>query len=126
MLSRLTYIKHNRVLVCDKLSMLVVKSPDRLQGQSRQLRNYGAATSRNRHLYMPTFTRMKGIFPIVVMLVLVGCATSRPLMPTPAIYVDQKEGLFEDVPPALRAPEVDILYVTDRRPVNSRSAVRLP
>jgi len=59
---------------------------------------------------------MKGIFPIVVMLVLVGCTTTRTLMPTPAIYVDQKEGLFEDVPPALRTPEVDILYVTDRRP----------
>ena len=61
-------------------------------------------------------TRMKGIFPIVAMLVLVGCTTTRLLIPTPAIYVDQKEGLFEDVPPALRAPEVDILYVTDRRP----------
>ncbi len=59
---------------------------------------------------------MKGIFPIVVMLVSVGCATSRLLIPTPAIYVDQKEGLFEDVPPALRTPEVDILYVTDRQP----------
>ncbi|MEE8225254.1 MAG: hypothetical protein V3R30_00405, partial [Kiloniellales bacterium] len=65
---------------------------------------------------MSTSTRMKGIFPIVVMLVLVGCATSRPLMPTPAIYVDQKEGLFEDVPPALRTPEVDILFATDRQP----------
>jgi esterase/lipase superfamily enzyme len=59
---------------------------------------------------------MKGIFPIVVMLVLVGCATTRTLMPIPAIYVDQKEGLFEDVPPALRTAEVDILFATDRQP----------
>jgi len=59
---------------------------------------------------------MKGIFPIVAMLVLIGCTTTRLLIPTPAIYVDQKEGLFEDVPPALRTPEVDILYVTDRQP----------
>ncbi len=65
---------------------------------------------------MSTSTRMKGIFPIVVMLVLVGCATTRTLMPTPAIYVDQKEGLFEDVPPALRTPEVDTLFATDRQP----------
>jgi len=65
---------------------------------------------------MSTSTRMKGIFPIVVMLVLAGCTTTRTLIPTPAMYVDQKEGLFEDVPPALRTSEVDILYVTDRKP----------
>ena len=58
---------------------------------------------------MSTSTRMKGVSPIVVMLVLVGCATTRTLMPTPAIYVDQTEGLFGDVPPALRTAEVDIL-----------------
>ena len=63
---------------------------------------------------MATPSRMKGILSIAAMLVLMGCATSRPLMPTPAVYVDQKEGLFEDVPPALRTPDVDVLYVTDR------------
>ena len=63
-----------------------------------------------------TSARTKTIFPIVVMLVLAGCATSRSLMPTPTIYVDQKEGFFEDVPPALRNPEVDIVFVTDRKP----------
>jgi hypothetical protein len=62
------------------------------------------------------FTRMKGILPIVVMLALAGGATNRPMLPTPAIYVDQKERFFEDVPAALRTPEVDVLYVTDRQP----------
>jgi len=61
-------------------------------------------------------TSFRGALIVLLVSLVAGCATSRPLMPTPAIYVDQKEGLFEDVPPALRTPEVDILYVTDRRP----------
>jgi esterase/lipase superfamily enzyme len=70
---------------------------------------------------MATPSRMKGILSIAAMLVLMGCATSRPLMPTPAIYVDEKEGLLEDVSPALRTAEADILYVTDRQPEQDES-----
>lgn len=54
-------------------------------------------------------------FPLVLILVLASCTTTRPLMPTPTIYVDDREGLFEDVPSDLRTSEVDILYATDRQ-----------
>ena len=62
---------------------------------------------------MWTFSLNRAVYPMVVLL-LVGCATSRPLMPTPAIYTDQKESPYEDVPVALRTPEVEVLYATDR------------
>ena len=52
---------------------------------------------------------------LLAVTVTVGCATNRPLMPTPSIYqgVDS-ESIFTNVPPRLRQPSVDLLYITDR------------
>ena len=48
-------------------------------------------------------------------LLLCGCS-NRTLMPTPNVYVDTPGDPFGEVPPALRSPDVSILYVTDRVP----------
>jgi len=47
----------------------------------------------------------------------IGCASTRPLMPTPALYRDQgEEALFRNTPAARRTPDVELLYITDRAP----------
>jgi hypothetical protein len=46
---------------------------------------------------------------------LAGCATNYPLMPTPALYTGaHAKQLFTDLPSDLRAPTIDLLYITDR------------
>jgi len=54
-------------------------------------------------------------------LLLAGCA-GHLLMPTPSIYLppDQRE-LFVDLPPDLKSPSLDVLYVTDRAPRRDES-----
>ena len=55
-----------------------------------------------------------------------GCATTYPLMPTPAVYVGpQAKPLFADVPAAGQKASVDLLYVTDRAP-GTEAAKTLP
>ena len=66
-------------------------------------------------------TSFRGALIAVLASLLVGCATSRPLMPTPGVYADQKGPYFADVPASLRTPEVDIMFVTDRRPEEDES-----
>jgi len=63
------------------------------------------------------------VFSLVVLLVSLaaGCATQRPLMPTPSVYADQNWPSLSDVSASLRTPEVEILYVTDRRPEDDGS-----
>ncbi|MGH7150456.1 MAG: alpha/beta hydrolase, partial [Planctomycetota bacterium] len=46
----------------------------------------------------------------------VGCRGTK-LMPTPNIYLGGRYALFEDLHPSLRTSKVDLLYVTDRSPV---------
>lgn len=48
--------------------------------------------------------------------VLGGCASGRPLMPTPVLYLAKAFPPFRAVPPQLQRSEVDVLYVTDRVP----------
>ena len=48
---------------------------------------------------------------------LAGC--QKQLMPTPNIYLDGRYPLFENLPPEFKTNTVDLLYVTDRAPVNS-------
>jgi esterase/lipase superfamily enzyme len=43
-----------------------------------------------------------------------GCG--RTLMPTPNLYAAALEDPFADVPPGRRTPQIDLLYVTDRKP----------
>ncbi|MDJ0957438.1 MAG: alpha/beta hydrolase [Arenicellales bacterium] len=49
---------------------------------------------------------------LVLIFLVVGCVTHKP-MPE-AVYGEQSTRLFADVPDKLKAPEVDILYATDR------------
>ncbi|MHC4992548.1 MAG: alpha/beta hydrolase [Planctomycetota bacterium] len=44
-------------------------------------------------------------------------ACQRQLMPTPNIYVDGRYELFDELPPSLQTSTVDVLYVTDREPM---------
>lgn len=52
----------------------------------------------------------------VAIALLGGCATGRPLMPTPVLYLAKAFPPFRNVPPQLQRSEVDVLYVTDRVP----------
>ncbi len=54
---------------------------------------------------------------VAVALWLVGCGGGpRLMMPTPRIYEQPEQELFEDLPPSLQGTEVELLYVTDREP----------
>jgi esterase/lipase superfamily enzyme len=56
-----------------------------------------------------------GIFLTVTAIVLAGCATTHPMMPTPVLYTgEQARPLFVDLPPERRTPPLDLLYITDR------------
>jgi esterase/lipase superfamily enzyme len=54
--------------------------------------------------------------PIIpwLLLVLAGCTTSRPLMPTPSIYLQGQAPLFETLPEEVKSASLDLLYFTDR------------
>jgi len=52
---------------------------------------------------------------VSVVSLVAGCATYRPLMPTPSVYADQNWPSFADVRVSLRTPEVDLMYATDRK-----------
>jgi len=60
-------------------------------------------------------------FPVTIALAallgLAGCATTHPMMPTPALYTGpQAKPLFTEAPAAVRTPPLDLLYITDRAP----------
>ena len=44
----------------------------------------------------------------------------RQLIPTPNLYINSDQNPFLDVPPAFRNNEVNVLYVTDRQPVEQK------
>src|SRR4029453_13051492 len=53
----------------------------------------------------------------VLACVLAGCATTHPLMPTPAVYTGPNaKPLFADASIASPPPTLDLLYITDRAP----------
>ncbi len=59
-------------------------------------------------------------FPVLLftLLLMAGCACGgRSLMPTPTVYVISETDPFASVPVELRGNVVDVLYVTDRKPV---------
>jgi len=50
-------------------------------------------------------------------LVLAGCATTYPMMPTPVLYTGARaRPLFTSAPAEVRTPALDLLYFTDRAP----------
>ena len=62
---------------------------------------------------------MKSPGPVTVVflaLVLVGCASTQELMPTPNIYADGGGYPESSVAPVFRSNEVDLLFATDRAP----------
>jgi len=62
-----------------------------------------------------TETRFLLAVSLVALLGLAGCATTYPLMPTPALYTGaQAKPLFTDAPAAVRTPPLDLLFITDR------------
>jgi esterase/lipase superfamily enzyme len=57
------------------------------------------------------------MFVIAIPLILAGCATTHPMMPTPALYSGaQAKPLFPGAPARSRSPTLDVLYITDRAP----------
>jgi esterase/lipase superfamily enzyme len=58
-----------------------------------------------------------GLAAVGVTLALAGCATTHPLMPTPALYTGpHAKPLFAAAPADVRTPALDLLYITDRAP----------
>jgi len=54
---------------------------------------------------------------LAAIVLITGCATTHPLMPTPTVYVGkQAKPLFADVPADSQKASLDLLYVTDRAP----------
>jgi esterase/lipase superfamily enzyme len=65
-----------------------------------------------------TFDCWRFFFTGIVVLLLTGCASQRPLMPTPSLYTGaEARPLFVEVPTERRIPSIDLLYVTNRAPV---------
>jgi esterase/lipase superfamily enzyme len=62
-----------------------------------------------------TEARFLPVISLATLLGLAGCATTYPLMPTPALYTGaQAKPLFTEAPAAVRTPPLDLLYITDR------------
>jgi esterase/lipase superfamily enzyme len=60
-----------------------------------------------------------------LLLVAIGLAAggcSRQLMETPNLYADGRENPFREVPPRFQSNAVDVIYVTDREPVDAPPA----
>ena len=51
---------------------------------------------------------------LILFTLLSGCAST--IMPAPKLYEDSEHSVFEALPPELKSPKVDVLYVTDRSP----------
>jgi esterase/lipase superfamily enzyme len=60
---------------------------------------------------------------VLIASTLAGCATTFPMMPTPALYAGpQAKPLFTDVPAERRTPPLDLLFITDRAPATDAKA----
>ncbi len=61
------------------------------------------------------------LFTCIVLALLGGCSTKVSLMPTPNLYAWGNFDPFENIPPSLQNNRVEVLYVTDRAPLNTTS-----
>jgi esterase/lipase superfamily enzyme len=60
---------------------------------------------------------LERIAMLAAIVLITGCATTHPLMPSPTVYVGkQAKPLFADVPADSQKASLDLLYVTDRAP----------
>jgi esterase/lipase superfamily enzyme len=65
-------------------------------------------------------TRFRLAVALAALLGLAGCATTYPMMPTPALYTGaQAKPLFTEAPAAVRTPPLDLLFITDRAAATS-------
>src|SRR5215471_10487497 len=56
-----------------------------------------------------------GVFVAAMAIVLAGCATTHPMMPTPVLYTGaEARPLFVDLPAERQTPPLDLLFITDR------------
>lgn len=61
--------------------------------------------------------RLRGLSGMIATLVLAGCATTYPMMPTPTLYTGARaRSLFTSTPAEVRTPPLDLLFFTDRAP----------
>jgi esterase/lipase superfamily enzyme len=68
-------------------------------------------------IFSPPRALGRGFAWAFVALALAGCATTRPLMPTPALYSGpQAKPLFDDPSVGRPSSDLDLLFVTDRAP----------
>jgi esterase/lipase superfamily enzyme len=68
-------------------------------------------------------TRLLPIISLAALLGVAGCATTYPLMPTPALYTGaQARRLFTEAPAEVRTPPLDLLFITDRAPATATSS----
>jgi len=66
---------------------------------------------------MPCFNRYPILFLGCIVAFSVGCGGKPQLMPTPNLYAKDGRDPFPDVPAELRNNKVDVLYLTDRKPL---------
>ena len=67
--------------------------------------------------------RLRELIPVLAAFAMAGCATTHPMMPTPALYAGLKaRPLFTDTHTDVRTPSLDLLFFTDRAPAQSADA----
>src|SRR5271169_4959546 len=60
-------------------------------------------------------TRLLAAISLAALVGLGGCATTYPLMPTPALYTGaEAKPLFTEAPAEVLIPPLDLLFITDR------------
>lgn len=69
---------------------------------------------------MFTLVRHNYLFLYLLVILLTGCS-SRVLMPTPNIYLDNKDAIFEQLETPLKSTEVRMFYITDRVPQQNKN-----
>jgi esterase/lipase superfamily enzyme len=59
------------------------------------------------------------LFSVAIVCLPAGCATRHELPPTPKLFLVSEEDPFAETPPAFQSSRVDLLYVTDRAPIET-------
>ena len=79
--------------------------------------SYSAAMSKRAPRWMSSPGAWSAVVVVAIAFVLTGCATTFPMMPTPALYTGENaKPLFADLSIESRRPSLDLLFVTDRAP----------
>lgn len=65
---------------------------------------------------MNTVVRAIGLCIVFLPVFLTGCSGQRLLMPTPNLYLEEQQNVFDTLDPALKTTDVPLYFVTDRQP----------